>query len=155
MALRMINLHTVNTFVWSKDPGKGTEDETKFEYRPLDAYEQAYLQDRLSTIESMPVMREGMDPAELMKQVKTRTEVHKVAIDAVRIACTGFENLQDEAGNLQEYQTEHANIGGRAKNLLKLDILRALPVAMLLEFYMAIMASAVVAPSTEKNSVQG
>lgn len=155
MALRMINLHTVSTFVWSKDPGKGTEDETVFEFRPLDAYEQAYLQDRLSTIESMPAVDNNTSPEELMKQVKTRTEVHKVAIEAVRIACTGFLNLQAPDGSEQKYDVENANIGGKAKSVVKYDIVRALPVGMLLEFYMQIMNSAVVSPSTEKKSAQG
>lgn len=155
MALRMINLHTVNTFEWSKDPDKGTDNATKFDYRALDAYEQAFLQDRISTIESMPTLTDGMSSEEIMSKVKTRTEVHKVAIDAVRLACTGFTNLEKPDGTEQGWDVENVNIAGKTKPLVKQDIVRALPVALLLEFYMDIVAKTNVDASTEKNSVQG
>lgn len=152
MALRLVNLHKQETFVWSQDPAAGSDEETRFHYRALDAYEQAYLQDRLSTIERMPTMKAGESQEDMMSRVKTQTEVHKVAIEAVRIATTGIENLQDDAGDPVEYKTESANIAGKAKSVLDMSIVRGLPVAFCMEFYMTVMRQNSVQPSTEKNS---
>lgn len=156
MALKLINLHTQSTFVWSQDPAKGTDEETRFQYRPLDAYEQAYLQDRISTIEKLPEgLTPGMSAQEVMAKTQTRTEVNKVAVEAVRIACTGFDNLQDHEGNPVVFETENANIAGRTKPVMSAKVVSALPIGLLLEFYMNIMGGAGVSESAEKNSGQG
>lgn len=152
MALRLVNLHKQENFVWDQDPGKGTADETRFQYRALDAYEQAYLQDRLSTIKNMPTPMAGESNADLAKRVETQTEVHRVAIEAMRIACTGFENLEDHEGNPVEYKTEQANIAGKTKMVLAHDIVGGLPVGLCMAFYMELMRANQVQPDTEKNS---
>jgi hypothetical protein len=107
MALNLINLHKQDDFIWDQDPDKDNpEKATVLQYRPLDAYEQAYLQDRLSTIESLPDMKPGDKPEDIMKKVQTRTEVHRAALDAVRIACTGFTNVFDaDTGKAVEFET--------------------------------------------------
>jgi hypothetical protein len=153
MAVKMINLHKVLTFEYSKDPDKGTENATRFQYRALDSYEQAYLQDRISTMENMPVGGEVTEEA--MKQVRTRTEVHKVAIEAVRIACTGFDNLFDDEGKPVEFKQEQMPIAGRSKLVLADNISRGLPASLCLEFYMSIMSDTTVSKVAEKKSAKG
>jgi hypothetical protein len=154
MALKLVNLHKQDEFIPSDDPDKNNPElATKFFYRPLDAYEQAYLNDRLNTIESMPNLAPGVSPEEAMKDMKTRTEAYKVSVECLRIACTGFQNLFDaDTGNLVEYETENANIAGRTAPRLKLDIVRRIPVKTCMEFYQKVMAMNQVDASTEKNS---
>ena len=152
MALRLVNLQKQETFVFSQDPGKGTEDETRFHYRALDAYEQAYLQDRINTIENLTAMAPGETVQDVVKRTKTQTEIHKVAIEAFRIATTSFENLEDDTGELVEFAVEKATIGGQPREVLKMDIVRGLPVALCMEFYMELMQKNRVSADTEKNS---
>jgi hypothetical protein len=154
MALNLVNLHKQSDFIWAEDPDKDDpEKATVLQYRPLDAYEQAYLQDRVSTIESMPDMKPGDKPEDIMKNVKTRTEVHRVAVDAIRIACTGFTNVFDaDTDQPVEFETEIGSISGRAKPLLKNDIVARFPIGMCLAFWMNLMQKSTVDKDTEKNS---
>jgi hypothetical protein len=156
MALRLVNLHKQYEFTPSTDPDKDNPDQASvFQHRPLDSYEQAYLQDRISTIEKMPDMQSGKSPEELMKEMETRTEVHKVAVDCMRIACTGIRNVFDDAtGAPVEYDTENVNLAGRTAPRLKMDIVRRIPVGVCMEFYMDVMSKNTVSKSAEKNSGQ-
>ena len=154
MALRLVNLHKQEEFRPSADPDRDNDElATKFFHRPLDAYEQAYLQDRISTIEKLPAGMQSMSPQEVMANATTRTEVHRVAVECVRLACTGFENLlDDETGQPIEYETELVNIAGKTAPRLKLDIVRRIPVATCMEFWQDVMAKSTVSKSAEKNS---
>jgi nitrite reductase/ring-hydroxylating ferredoxin subunit len=153
MALRLVNLHKQEEFTPASDPDKGTDDATVFYHRPLDAYEMAYLRDRLSTIEKMPEMKPGMSPEDMMAGMQTRTEVHKAAVDAVQIACTGFVNVFDlETGAPIEWESEAKNIAGRTRPVMKGDIVARIPVEVCMEFWNEIMSRNAVDPSAEKNS---
>jgi hypothetical protein len=148
-----MNLHKQDEFIWSKDPDKNNpEKATVVTYRPLDGYEQAYLQDRVSQIEVIGG-KAGMKPEEMLANSTTRTEVHKVAYDALRIAATGITNLlEDDNKTPVPFATESANIAGQQKEVVAMEIVRRIPVGFALEFWSNLMSKNSVDADTEKNS---
>lgn len=165
MAVRQRNLQKIETFVWTQDPdyrpdGNHAEGVTKFQWRVLDAYESAYLKDRLTTVEKLPtgINLETLDLTDpkqvtaLMSQTKTRTEVNKIALEAVRISCVGFENYLDKEGNPVVFEQEYDNIGGANHRVLAAHIAKALDIDMCMEWYMAIEQANRLSAREAKNS---
>lgn len=152
MAVRIVNLTKTSTWQWEKDPDFGTEEATTFTFRPLDGYEQAYLNDRLTSLEGTPKGDTEEEVMESMANQSVRTEMFKVALDAFRIALVDVTNLQDEDGNVIEFKTEKANIGGRAKLVASSDIVKAVPAMLAMGAYKHITELSTVSKAAEKNS---
>lgn len=154
MAVRVVNLTKTIQWEWDQDPDKGTDNATKFEFRPLDAYEQAYLNDRLTSMEGGGTPA-GTTEEEILESLQTanmRTEVFKVAVEAFRIACIGITNLQDEAGEPVEFKRARENIGGKAKMVVAPEVAKAIPPMLALSAYKQIIEFSTVSKVEEKNS---
>ena len=154
MAVRIVNLTKTSTWQWDKDPDFGTDEATTFTFRPLDGYEQAYLNDRLTSMEGTPSGNTEAEIAESMANQSVRTEMFKVALEAFRLALVDVTNLLDEDGNTIEFKTEKANIGGKTKLVASADIVKAVPAMLAMGAYKHIMELSTVSKSAEKNSAQ-
>ncbi len=152
MAVRVVNLTKTAPWEWDGDPDKGTDDATKFEFRPLDGYEQAYLNDRLTSMEGSPSGETEEEIAASIEAQNMRTEMFKVAQEALRIATVNIENLQDEDGNVIEFKRVKTNMSGKAKLVVAPEIMRAIPPMLSIAAYRKIMELSTVSKASEKNS---
>tara|TARA_B100001146_G_C16030348_1_gene369053 strand:- start:249 stop:728 length:480 start_codon:yes stop_codon:yes gene_type:complete len=159
MAIIIADLTKTDVFVWSGDPDKGTEKETRFHFRMLDSYERGYLQDQMSSLEGLPSFKDAAkDPGKVQREMENagvRTEMNKVAILAFRMAVTGIDNLMQANKKPVEFETESLKVAGAHRDVVADRIVRALPSALFLQFYVQLMKANNLTEEDEGNSEKG
>lgn len=154
MAIRVVNLKKTFWFESDKDPDKGTDDATKFEFRPLASHEMAYLNDRMTSMEGGSMR--GRNEDEIMENLSAssiRTEAFKVACEAFRIALVDVKNLiNDEDGTVIEFSTVHATIAGKTTQVASPVICQGVDPMIQMEAYRFIVSISRPSKAAEKNS---
>lgn len=158
MAIRISNLMKTIDFEWDKDPDKGTDKASVWRLRTLDAYEQAWINDRMTTMEDadfsgIDLTDEAAAEAAVGRAMSTsRVEAYKAAINATRIALVEVINVFDDDGEPVELKMVHERIAGKTKLIADLDFVRALPVNLCMAIYNRVQQANTVSETERKNS---
>lgn len=160
MALRVANLTSTFEFIWDEDPDKDDEAKaTVFILGYLDAYDQAYLSDRMTTFESgsMRAPHEGETKEEVAIKAMSsaRLETYKAAVDATQMCLKGFRNLQDVDGKPLEFTTVHQVFAGRERTMVDPAIVRGLDSRLCLAIYNRVTQINRLSEKERKNSKRG
>ncbi|QIG76090.1 hypothetical protein EVC24_069 [Rhizobium phage RHph_I4] len=133
MAIIGMDLSTEKTFVFSGDPGKGTDKATKFKYGTLDSRILGILQDKATSVK--------VNPSAPDEDVDTQINSKAFQFEVVQFGCKGWENFQDAKGNDIEFETSKLNRGGKSYTVVNPDVLSRIPSVVIEEFAQKIMSA--------------
>jgi hypothetical protein len=121
-----LNINATREYVSKLDPDKGTAKETVFTLGTLDTYVMGRVRDKLTTIESVTFAGTDAVPA-------TQLQIHASRIEACRFGIRGWKNLVDENGKEIEFKTDTITVGFKRYEVVKEDLLKIIPLDVLLE----------------------
>jgi len=156
MAIRVANLTKTFDFIWDQDPDKDDPKKaTVFELGYLDAYDHAYINDRMTSFDG-EVTSTGTTEAEIEMAIMTqlsqrRVETYKAAVLTARLAIRGVRNIQDDEGKQVELQMVDDFVAGRKRLVADDNFIRSLDPTLCLAIFNKVQKANTITVDQAKN----